>query len=174
MGTNVKYLASVKTAFWLQDSLSANAASDGMISSTWEGTNNQPGPGTALIAFSGGPAAETCRTKWAAAKDKAYEDELSSFYARYPENFVAGRFMDWPSEEWTGAGYSFPAPGQIMSVGPILHRGLGRLHFAGEHACYKFVGYMEGALNSGATLARRLGTRDGVAQSLGLLQMAGI
>ena len=38
------------------------------------------------------------------------------------------------------------------------------MHFAGEHTCYAFVGYMEGALNSGASLARRLAQRDGVAK----------
>jgi monoamine oxidase len=39
---------------------------------------------------------------------------------------------------------------------------MGRLHFAGEHTSYKFVGYMEGALNSGATIAKRIAVRDGV------------
>jgi monoamine oxidase len=49
-------------------------------------------------------------------------------------------------------------------MGPILHQGIaGRLHFAGEHACYKFAGYMEGALQSGIAIARRLAVRDGVA-----------
>jgi monoamine oxidase len=70
--------------------------------------------------------------------------------------------MDWPADEWTMAGYSFPAPGQVTRIGPLLHKGMGRLHFAGEHTCYKFVGYMEGALNSGATIAKRIATRDGV------------
>ena len=32
----------------------------------------------------------------------------------------------------------------------------GRLHFAGEHCCYKFVGYMEGALQSGIAAARNV------------------
>ena len=68
--------------------------------------------------------------------------------------------MNWPNEIWTGAGYSFPAPGQVTSVGPIMHVGLGHLHFAGEHACYKFVGYMEGALNSGVAVAKRIVARD--------------
>jgi monoamine oxidase len=73
--------------------------------------------------------------------------------------------MNWPSAEWTLAGYSFPAPGQVTTVGPLLHDGIeGRLHFAGEHACYKFVGYMEGALNSGVAIARRLAVRDGAAK----------
>ena len=73
---------------------------------------------------------------------------------------MRGRFMNWPNEMWTGAGYSFPSPGQVTAVGPLLQRGLGRLHFAGEHACYKFVGYMEGALNSGVSLAAEMAARD--------------
>ena len=70
--------------------------------------------------------------------------------------------MDWPGDAWTRASYSFPAPGQVTTMGPILREGVGRLHFAGEHACYAFVGYMEGALNAGTALARRLAQRDGV------------
>ncbi|MGZ4966827.1 MAG: FAD-dependent oxidoreductase, partial [Chthoniobacterales bacterium] len=59
-------------------------------------------------------------------------------------------------------GYSFPAPGQVTTIGPLLRRGLDRLHFVGEHACYKFVGYMEGALNSGVSVAQRLVRQDAV------------
>jgi monoamine oxidase len=83
-------------------------------------------------------------------------------YPGYRENFVESRFMDWPSDQWTMGGYSFPAPGDISRDGPVFAKGLGHLHFAGEHTCYKFVGYMEGGLNSGASLAKRLAIRDGV------------
>jgi monoamine oxidase len=77
---------------------------------------------------------------------------------------VDSRFVDWPAEPWTLGGYSNPAPGEVTTIGPLLYAGVGdRLHFAGEHTCYKFVGYMEGALNSGASIARRLAVRDGVA-----------
>ena len=69
--------------------------------------------------------------------------------------------MDWPKDKWTMASYSFPAPGQVTSVGPVLRKGMGRMHFAGEHTCYAFVGYMEGALNSGASVAKRIAERDG-------------
>ena len=70
--------------------------------------------------------------------------------------------MNWPRDPWTLTGYSFPGPGQVTSCGPQLAEGLGHLHFAGEHTCYKFVGFMEGALNSGVTVARKLALRDGV------------
>ena len=57
---------------------------------------------------------------------------------------------------------SFPAPGQVTTIGPVLEAGLGRLHFAGEHCCPAFVGYMEGALQSGVRIAKKLATRDGL------------
>jgi hypothetical protein len=48
-----------------------------------------------------------------------------------------------------------------MHVGPFWKSGYDNwLHFAGEHTCYAFVGYMEGALCSGYRLARQLAIRD--------------
>jgi len=162
MGVSVKYLAQVKGRFWEKEELGPNAFTDGMISMTWECTDNQRGEGAVLSGFSGGPAAETSRERWSREKHSAYVKEFAKIYPTFEQNYVGGRFMDWPSDEWTMAGYSFPAPGQITRMGPLLHKGMGRLHFAGEHTSYKFVGYMEGALNSGATIAKRIATRDGV------------
>jgi monoamine oxidase len=167
MGTNVKYLSAVQGRFWKEFGLSPDAVTDGDISMTWDGTDNQiEGPGAALVAFSGGPAADACRRYHnTLERDKAYARELERIYPGYSASFLKSIFMDWPSDVWTLAGYSFPAPGQVTTVGPLLHRGIGRLHFAGEHASPAFVGYMEGALDSGVSLARRLAARDGIIKS---------
>ena len=74
------------------------------------------------------------------------------------------QFINGHNDPLARGSYSFPAPGQVMSIGPILEQGLGRLHFAGVHCCPAFVGYMEGALQSGVRLARRLAERDGIAK----------
>ena len=130
---------------------------------TWEGTDAQSAEGNiGLTAFSGGPAASACRARDKDARDKAYKDQLDAVYSGFKDNYVSHRFMDWPSDPWTLAGYSFPAPGQVTTCGPLLRQGMGHLHFAGEHTCYKFVGYMEGGLNPGASFARRLAARDGI------------
>lgn len=164
MGVAVKYLAHVKSRFWKRAGLAADMLTDGDIGCTWESTDGQNGDEPAgMTAFSGGSAAERCRAHPRERRDAAYREQIDTVYADYADNLVAARFMDWPAEELTGGGYSFPAPGEIMAMGPILHAGVGRLHFAGEHACYKFAGYMEGALSSGVSLARRLAVRDGVA-----------
>jgi monoamine oxidase len=156
MGPVVKYLSVVDRRFWESERLGPNAKTDGMVSVTWDATWGQPGPGAVLTAFSGGPAATVCRRRWSQNRNKAYRDVLEALYPGYTKHCTAACFLDWPGDPWTQGGYSFPAPGQVMAVGPILHSGLGRLHFAGEHACYKFVGYMEGALSSGVSVARRL------------------
>ena len=129
---------------------------------TWHGTDGQKGAGEAMIAFSGGPSADVCREWTATQRDRNYLAELNKVYRGITASFVRARFMDWPSDPWTKGSYSFPAPGQVTTQGPTLYNGVGRLHFAGEYTCYAFVGFMEGALHSGAAIAKRIAERDGV------------
>jgi monoamine oxidase len=162
MSSNIKYLMWLKERFWLAGDRSAESFSNGDVQSTWELTAGQPGNTPAgMVAYSGGPESDAMRSIPAARRDAAYAEILAQRYPQLAGAFVKGRFMDWPATPWTEASYSFPAPGQVTTVGPVLQSGLGRLHFAGEHACYKFVAHMEGALTSGAAVARRLATRDG-------------
>ena len=163
MGHNVKYLISLKNRFWLNDNLSPESLSNGNVQATWESTAGQEGDAPAgMIAFSGGPGADAMRAFPPDQRDAAYAAELQQRYPKYADSFVASRFMDWPAAPWTRASYSFAAPGEVTTMGPILHKGIeDRLHFAGEYSCYKFAGYMEGALTSGVTIARRLAVRDG-------------
>ena len=163
IGTNVKYLMSLRSPVWRRTELAPELLSDGPVSMTWHGTDGQKaGGGEGLVAFSGGPAADVCREWTAAQRDRNYLAELNKVYRGITASFIRARFMDWPSDPWSKGSYSFPAPGQVTSQGPTLREGLGRLHFAGEYTCYAFMGYMEGALNSGAAAARRIAARDGV------------
>lgn len=164
MGLNAKFLALMKTRFWDQEQRSARTLSDGPISISWDATPNYPEEGgVCLTLYSGGPATETA-IGWAA--DECREQHLAALEVLYPrvrEQFVGGRFTAWHSDPFSLGSYSFPAPGEVTTIGPRLQEGLGRVHFAGEHCCYAFIGYMEGALQSGIRLARRLAKRDGVA-----------
>jgi monoamine oxidase len=165
MGTNVKYLMALKSPVWRAAELAPELLSDGPVSMTWHATDGQKGPGEAMVAFSGGPSADVCREWTAGQRDKNYVAELNRVFKGFGGAFTRGRFMDWPSDPWCKGSYSFPAPGQVTSQGPTLRQGLGRLQFAGEYTCYAFVGFMEGALNSGAAAARRIAQRDGIVKS---------
>jgi monoamine oxidase len=143
MGDNLKYLAYTKSRFWTAKKLCPDSESDTFISMTWEGTDGQEGDdGACLNCFSGGPASTLARAHPRDQRDKIYAEMLEKMYPGFTADFVKSRFMVWPEDPWTLAGYSFPAPGQVTTVGPLLAKGLGRLHFAGEHTCFKFVGYM--------------------------------
>jgi monoamine oxidase len=165
MGSNVKCLIALKSRFWRQAELAPDSFTDGPIHFSWHGTDGQPaGGGEALVTFSGGPAAEICRDWSPTTRIENHVAALERIYRGIRPAFVRARFMDWPGDAWTKASYSFPAPGQVTTQGPTLRQGIGRLHFAGEYTSYAFMGYMEGALESGAAAARRIAQRDGVVQ----------
>ncbi len=171
-GHNAKFFALVKDRFWEQHNpkLSQYALADEPICMTWDGTDNQ-GPvdatvgGACLVGFSGGSVCRRALDMDAESRERAFSKALEQFFPGYKENVLKTFYMKWPEEPWALTGYSFPAPGQVTTVGPLLAQPHldGRLHIAGEHACYKFVGYMEGALQSGLRAAKVLATRDGVA-----------
>ena len=103
-----------------------------------------------LFGFSGGPPAERARQAFARQKDAAYAAALTEIYPTYPNNSVSAR-GSWIGRAKCGRVPAIRSRRRVKSR-PSDHccmRASDRLHFAGEHACYKFVGYMEGALNSG-------------------------
>lgn len=169
-GLNAKYFAAMKSRFWEKHDpkLSQYALSDGILHMTWDGTDNQnpgqPGPAV-LVGFAGGPACERGLNMDRETRDREFGALMEKFFPGYAKNLEKTFYMDWPKEQWAGASYSFPAPGQVTTVGPMMARPHmdGRLHLAGEHTCYKFVGYMEGALQSGIRVAKAIAKRDGVA-----------
>ncbi len=155
MGTNVKFLMALKDRHaWDR---TGDAMTDGPVNMTWEATQGQKVAGAAMVAFSGGASADECRGWSAAERNDRYLAALQQTYPGIRASFVKARFMDWPSDPWVKASYSFPAPGQVTTMGPLMQQPIGgRLHLAGEHTCYAFVGYMEGALQAGVRVAARI------------------
>lgn len=160
MGHAVKMLAAVKSRYWLDQQRSPEAKSDGWIGYTWWGTDGQSSelPGEVFVAFTSGPMSrQISAEKTAEGRQKRYAESFEQLQPGFQQSLARMRFVDWNQEPWTRAGYSFPAPGQIMAQGPIWEAGhCERLHFSGEQTCYAFVGYMEGGLQSGVTTAKRI------------------
>lgn len=69
---------------------------------------------------------------------------------------------DWTREPFFEGGYSCAQIGKISDLGPLLYDGSGRILIAGEHASFRFTGYMEGALESAERACRRIGELAGV------------
>jgi len=156
-GNNIKFLMDVRNGSWRPEA--PNFSSDGPVDLTWDGTDGQTGRRAGLVAFSGADDALKVRS-WG---KKRFLKELGEVYPRLGNRSGRGVMMDWPGNKWTKGSYSFPKPGEVTRVGPLLRSGyLGRVHFAGEHTCYAFTGYMEAALQSGIRVAEQIARRDGV------------
>ena len=165
MGTNTKLLVAVKRRYWEQEQLSPRSLTDGPINLTWEDTNGQVGDFSAcLTAYAGGPMADLAISWPAEERQDRYLAILEQLYPGLARHFEKSIFINWHNDPLARGTYSFPAPGQVTTIGPLLEQGFGRMHFAGEHCCPAFVGYMEGALQSGVRLAERLAKRDGLAK----------
>ena len=162
MGSNVKFLMKTKDQFWRRGGLAPDLMTDGPVHLTWHTTLNQKVAGAGVVAFSGGASADTCRGWSPAERTERYLATLSPVFTGLRASFERARFMDWPSDPWVKGSYSFPAPGEVTTLGPQLQEPLARRVFlAGEHTCYAFVGYMEGALQSGARAAKRIAEVSG-------------
>jgi monoamine oxidase len=162
MGQAVKFLNAVRDHFWKRRDMGPSSMSHGGIGHTWLGTENQNATDQreVLISFISGPAARNWSKHPEHSRTADYQRELELLQPGFLESVDTTMFIDWLNTPWTNGGYSFPAPGQITTQGPIMNQGLGRLHFAGEHTCYRYVGYMEGALHSGVEAAKRVLKRD--------------
>jgi monoamine oxidase len=162
MGKNIKGLLAFQTRFWKSQHLGPNATLNTLVDQTWETTEKLPKPEFGLVAFSGADHAANLSAMNDVTAEAAIVDGLEQVYKHTSKKVKKFKFMNWPKEQWAQASYSFPKCGDITHWGPIFSEGYGgRLHFAGEHTCYAFTGYMEGALQSGYRLARRLVSRDG-------------
>jgi monoamine oxidase len=157
MGAAVKFLSRVRTRFWKRRGFPPSALSDDGTGSLWLGARQaDPSERAALVGFIGGSAASEWANASAEERMREYARKVEDLQPGFDEAEEETRFVDWVNDPWCRAGYSFPAPGQVTTQGPLLHDGIARLRFAGEYACYKFVGYMEGALNSGVTVAKAI------------------
>ncbi|MCA9171370.1 MAG: FAD-dependent oxidoreductase [Planctomycetales bacterium] len=164
MANSIKYVAVSSERHWKQAMRSVNATSSGPVQLTWETTAGQGSDGEhGIVAYSSGREAETCRS-WVrdGSAEMEYEKRLKAFWGNGYEQ-KKGQVFDWLVDPYARGAYSFPSPGQVTQAGPLLAKGVsGRIHFAGEHCCFAFIGWMEGALSSGVRLARRICERDGL------------
>jgi monoamine oxidase len=159
-GPTLKYLSKVSRPFWERSGLMPNALTDTPVGDTWEGTDGQRSNAeepACLTVFSGGQAAQDCLDFPAAERSQKFKFYLDAIYPGYSAHVEKTMFMAWPNEKWTQCGYCAPRLGEVTSIYPNLEKGFeGRLFFAGEYTSLLFTGYMEGGLNSGAKLARKL------------------
>ena len=154
MGSIIKCLAIYDEPFWREDGYNGQAVADQLaVHATFD--NSPPGgsPGILLGFLTAGKARSLGRME-ESERRHAVLSSLATFFgprAARPRRYVE---TDWSAQQWTRGCYSahFP-PGVWSEYGHALRAPVGRLHWAGTESATVWIGYMEGAVQSGLRAA---------------------
>ncbi|BCW97059.1 MAG: hypothetical protein KatS3mg018_2541 [Fimbriimonadales bacterium] len=152
-GAVIRTLIQFRRRFWRDEPYPRAYPSRSEVSAVWEETDLQAGDSGVLSFWTGGESAR----RWASLSEQARIDEcLRLLEGMYPEcraQVVAARSHDWQADPFAQHAYIYHAPGYLTEALPLLRQHEGRVHFAGDYLSL-FVGYMEGALESGERAAQ--------------------
>lgn len=130
------------------------ATTDSRVQRVYEPTVDQSGDPGILMSYCGGQGGR----EWAAlAQDERVSlavDGMRGLHGIVGAP-LAATSRAWSAEPRFGGAYAVYRPGEVLAYWEPLRRPWGRVHFAGEHVA-TCTGYLEGALESGDTVASRL------------------
>lgn len=154
-GNVIKCYAVYETPWWRDKGLSGQmSADDGAVRVTFDCTDDPDGRGVLMGFFEGGEA--SMLTKFSRSmRQRILKDTLVDVFGPQAAHPVEYTDIDWAAEEFTrGSHGAHFAPGVWSVTGAELGKPCGRVYFAGAEYASKFNGYMEGAVRSGADVAR--------------------
>jgi monoamine oxidase len=153
-GSAIKVQAVYDRPFWRDDGLSGQAVSDlGPVKVTFDNTPPSGKPGI-LVGFIEGRDARA----WGRRSSSSRKAAALASFARYfgsraadPNKYVE---RNWAREEWTRGCYeAYAPPGVLTDYGVALRKPVGPIHWAGTETATRWIGYMDGAVQSGERAA---------------------
>jgi monoamine oxidase len=157
MGAIGKGIAVYSTPFWRDEELNAQVISD--IGTTRTTFDNTPSDAT-FGAVMGFILADEMRA-YDSKSEAEFKTAVVSDYVRYfgdkaanPTDFIVQR---WDLEEFSLGGPVALAPPKVyQQYGPALRKSVDGIHFAGTETAVYWVGYMDGAIQSGQRVAKEI------------------
>ena len=154
MGAAVKVLVTYERAFWREAGFSGEVvSSDGPLSVVYDNTSHddrQP----ALVGFVVGSQARQWSAQPLPDRKRRVANALARYFGDEAKSFKEYHELDWGAEPWSRGG---PAgglpPGVLTKSFAHLRKPEGRIHWAGTEAATEWIGYMEGAIQSGERAA---------------------
>lgn len=130
------------------------ATSDGPAQRVYEPTVDQPGERGILMSYCGGDGGHEWARLSEAERLTLAASEMQAMHQLTAEA-MGGHTRAWSTQPRYGGSYAVYQPGQVTAHWRVLREPWGRVHLAGEHVA-TCTGYMEGALESGETVATRI------------------
>ena len=154
MGTVIKVHCLYDTPFWRDEGLSGQVVSDeGIIRITYDNSPENGRPGV-LLTFIEGDAARTWGRRSLEERRAAVLECLARYFGEKAGRPYEYLEQNWAEEEYTRGCYAgVMQPGAWTEYGEALRAPLGRLHWAGTETATVWMGYMDGAIQSGERAA---------------------
>jgi monoamine oxidase len=154
MGSVIKYIAVYERTFWREAGFSGEAFSDtGPAVTTFDDTSAD-GSQPALVTFSDGEVARTWSERTPEERRQAVLAEFVRFFGPEAGRPVAFVEKNWLEDPWSRGCYvGVMGPGTMTAWGPALREPCGRIHWAGTETATEWMGYIEGAIQSGRRAA---------------------
>ncbi|KPK16441.1 MAG: hypothetical protein AMJ62_05485 [Myxococcales bacterium SG8_38] len=154
MGAAVKVLVTYERAFWREAGFSGEVvSSDGPLSVVYDNTSHderQP----ALVGFIVGSQARHWSAQPHADRQRRVLAKLERYFGEQARSFQEYHELDWGAEPWSrGCPVGGLPPGVLTHSFAYLRKPEGRIHWAGTEAATEWIGYMEGAIQSGERAA---------------------
>lgn len=160
MGSTTKFISAVSQPYW-KSQRNPDMMTDTILGMTWEGGSACDSDEGILVSFAGGTLADQIHALPFVDQTATLRSKFEEILPGYTQHHVKSEVIDWIGDPWTQGGYSFPPPARFLQQARQMSQGFGRLHFAGEHASFGFMGFMEGGLHSGISVAARIAQRVG-------------
>ena len=154
MGATVKILVTYEFPFWRKAGFSGEVvSSDGPLSTVFDNTSHD-GRQAALVGFVVGAQARQWSSQPSADRQRRVISALVRYFGEDAKNFTDYHELDWGMEAWTrGCPVGGLPPGVLTNSFAHLRKPEGRIHWAGTEAATEWMGYMEGAIQSGERAA---------------------
>jgi monoamine oxidase len=163
MGSVIKCMAVYEEPFWREDGLTGQAVSlPGPAQVVFDNTPPNGSPG--LIGFLEGKDARELAGLPEAERREAVLRGFQRLFGRQAAHPVLYVERDWSSEPYSRGCYAgVLGPGAWTGYGQALREAIGRIHWAGTETATRWMGYMDGAIQSGKRAAAEVMRSEGAA-----------
>ncbi|WP_436863510.1 flavin monoamine oxidase family protein [Acinetobacter haemolyticus] len=157
MGSVIKVHFAFKDPFWRRQGLNGSVAStDHHLSIVFDQTPNDESIGILVGLIEGNHAIELSRLDKESRKKKIIDD-LIYYFGNSAANPIEYIEQDWIKEKWSQGGYAAYMPPNVMSsCGEDISIPTGLIHWAGTETATEWMGYLDGALQSGIRAAQEI------------------
>lgn len=165
-GNVIKCLAVYDRAWWRENGLSGQVASDtGPVGVVYDASTPSGVPGV-LVAFIEGHHAIAARELDEAERREQVLDCLERYLGSAARDTIGFIERDWSTEEWTRGCYgAHMPPTAITEFGSALREPIGPIHWAGAETATRWCGYLDGAIESGHRVADEIATDSALGPS---------